>query len=126
MMTRFFIHFLLVLSLALGPAVSALAEGWAGHGSDAQYTAGQPGHDMADCGQVAGHHHVDMDKDQGTGHDPAQGHNHSACGAHCLAGLLSSPSVIKIDSVVQHFVLSVPVTGIVVSTALRPPQTLPG
>jgi len=115
---------MLVLSLTLGPAVSVLAEGTADHGADAvQHTAGQPGHDMTGCEQAGGH--AATDKGQGYSHD-VQGHDHSACGAHCLAGLLSSPSVTRITSVVQHVVLSIPVTGIVVSTALRPPQTLLG
>lgn len=118
MAARSFIHFLLVLSLALGPSVSALAEGLAGR------DAGATQH-------MAGHQHADLDKGQDTGHNHAQGHNHSICGAQCCAACFTGlPTLLSVVSTVspplQYFSLSVPVTGIVVSTALRPPQTLPG
>jgi hypothetical protein len=125
MIARYGVHFLLVLSLALGPAIAALAEGVAGHSAGpTQHLAGEVSHDLTDCEQAAGHPHASMDK--GQGHDHAQGHDHSACGAHCLAGLPSLSAGITISSALQPVVLSVPVKGIIVSTASRPPQTLPG
>lgn len=104
------IHFWLVLLLALGPSVAALAAVQAA-AHDQQHAAA---HVQAEGGQSGGDHH-------------GAGHNHNACGAQCLAAL---PSLLLpmsgLFKATQYAALSVPVTGTVVAPAARPPQILPG
>ncbi len=98
------IHLWLVLLLALGPSVAALA---AAH--DQQHAVAP--HVQAEGGQAGGDHH-------------GAGHNHNVCGAQCLAAL---PSLLlpmsSLFTGTQYSALSVPVTGTVVAPAARPPQT---
>lgn len=96
-------HLGLVLLLALGPGVAALA---AAH--DQQHVA--VAHVQAEGGQTSDDHH-------------GAGHNHNACGAQCLAALPSLLlSMSSLFTAAQYSALSVPVTGTVVAPAARPPQ----
>lgn len=96
-------HLWLVLLLASGPSVAALA---AAH--DQQHAA--VAHVQAEGGQASDDHH-------------GAGHNHNACDTQCLAALPSLLlSMSSLFTGTQYFSLSVPVTGTVVTPAARPPQ----
>jgi hypothetical protein len=105
------IHLWLVLLLALGPSVAAMAAVQAA-AHDQHHAAAA--HVQGEGSQAGGDHH-------------GAGHNHNACGAQCLAAL---PSLLLpmsgLFKATQYAALSVPVTGTVVAPSVRPPQILPG
>ena len=107
------VNWLLALVLALGPLQSALAEA---------FSATHEHQHNAVTQNIATHTHVDADQGA-TGHDHEKGHNHATCGAACMAAMVSNYSLATASVSMFYIPLTIPVTGIVLPTTSRPPQT---
>lgn len=106
---------LLALVLAIGPLQATLAEAFS---SAHEHHHNAVTQDIAAHGDVA---HADADRN--SGHDHEKGHNHATCGAACMAAMVSNYSLATASVSMFYIPLTIPVTGIVLPTTSRPPQS---